>query len=121
MVSELGQQLIEIVRRKAAEQPDFFYLPPPREDGGEGETCLYVHPDGTPGCIIGQALLEAGVIDASFHTRGADNERAFPELAVDVLDLPLDAEERAWLSQVQRQQDGKCSWGWSVSRADQVD
>lgn len=117
-MSELGQQLIAIVRRKAAENPDFVYLPEGRiVDGEEFEhTCQYIHRDGSPGCLIGQALFEAGLIDASLYER-PDNSGAFFDL-VDTFAWPIDQREVDWLRRVQWYQDKRRPWGEAAQYAD---
>lgn len=115
-MSELGQRLIGIVRSKAAENPDFEYESP------YGHTlCLYVHPQtddaaATAGCIIGQALWDAGFIDASLSgDRG--NVMSFLDLP-EYLGLSLDRDEVCWLRFVQRFQDQGYPWGKAILEAD---
>ncbi len=107
----LGQHLISAVRARAAENPDYIYKSP----FGHG-TCAYVH-DGCPSCLIGQALWDLGLIDASFAGTSGNYLPFFS--VVDHLGLVLDPEERKWLREVQYYQDTqRYSWGESVANAD---
>jgi hypothetical protein len=120
-MSAIGQQLIDIVRAKAAENPDFRYEPP----GGAGTPCVYVH-RGKPSCLIGHALWGVGLIDADFSRRQerTDKSRAILlnaegfDLVAPELGLELDREERMWLEQVQAEQDKEKPWGIAVKAAD---
>jgi hypothetical protein len=112
-MSVLGQQLIEIVRRKAAEQPDFVYGPPIAAGGAP--SCFYVQ-NGQPSCLIGQALFESGVIDASIEN--VSHNVANVSGLAEILDLPIDADELRWLSIVQHQQDARTPWDTAVAIAD---
>jgi hypothetical protein len=114
-MSELGQKLIESARRLAAERPSFVYKPE-RTSPNVLALCKYVHDDGRPGCIIGHALFEAGLIDASMRSTGS-NTGSFLELSYN-LDLDLDEDETWWLGEVQRSQDSQCPWGLAVRIAD---
>lgn len=127
-MSDLGQQLIAIVRKKAAERPDFVYVSPEgmREHVITGQpvngNCEYIHADGQPGCLIGQALFEAGIIDASLRDdpsppAGGLNQTVFSRLA-EALELPIDQDELRWLRRVQLEQDGLKPWGEAVRLAD---
>lgn len=108
-MSELGQQLISIVRRKAAETPDHVYQRP------AFGACLYIEPE-CPGCLIGQALFEAGVIGMDF-CRSPYNAMSFNSVIAE-LSLDLDHNEDVWLCTVQRTQDKALSWGEAVALAD---
>lgn len=113
-MSAIGQQLIEIVRAKAAENPDFIYSPP----GGEDASCVYVH-EGRPSCLIGHALWECGLIDGDFERRVGDNKQGFDDIAP-MLGLELGQDELAWLLGTQGAQDNSRPWGAAVRRADQA-
>lgn len=123
-MSEIGQRLIEIVRAKAAENPDFIYEPP----GGSGHSCVYVY-RGEPSCLLGHALWEAGLIDEKFEHRLEElngltypqplNEEGFGDIA-SALNLDLDAHERAWLENVQTHQDNERMWGTAPAVADDL-
>lgn len=108
-MSELGQQLISIVRQKAAETPEFVYGAP-----DDVRACVYVR-DGKPSCLIGQALWGAGVIDCSISRH--DNADVFSVLA-DRWRLGIDVAEVSWLRKVQRRQDDGVAWGSAVAQAD---
>lgn len=109
-MSVLGQQLISAVRAHAAEKPDHIYKSP----YGHG-TCVYVY-DGCPSCLIGQALWDLGLIDASFAGTAGNHVPFFS--VVDHLGLVLDPDERKWLREVQYHQDARHSWGEAVAKAD---
>ena len=123
-MSAIGQQLIDLVRAKAAEKPDFRYRPP----AGEGASCVYVYRR-KPSCILGHALWDAGLIDREFQGRrvvqqsilgtvdSPANEEGFDSIA-SILGLELDPIERAWLEQVQSEQDDETPWGLAVEAAD---
>lgn len=108
----LGEQLINSVRAHAAEKPDFIYKSP----FGDGSSCVYVF-EGCASCLIGQALFDAGLIDALFEDNDGNHE-PFGSLT-DRLDLALDPHERKWLREVQYWQDGRHPWGEAVMRADE--
>lgn len=110
-MSELGERLIRLVREKAAEKPDFVYRQPP----GTFE-CLYMHDDGNPGCILGHALCDAGLIDSSLYWEHV-NQDTIGGLAT-LLELPLDRPELKWMREVQARQDEEEPWGRAVALAD---
>lgn len=109
-MSERGQTLINIVRQKAAAEPDFVYVYP-----GETETCLYVH-QGKPSCLIGQALFVTGLIDASLEKTPLNADICTTLFYH--LELELDEDEISWLRAVQSKQDNGTAWADSVTWAD---
>lgn len=112
-MSDLGQQLIKYVRAHAAEKPDFVYntgLAP------DAPGCVYVY-DGCASCLIGQALWDAGLIDASFE-QNPTNHCPVGSL-VDALQLSIDGVEQRWLRTVQYYQDARYTWGDAVRLADE--
>jgi len=113
-MSDLGQKLIEIVRAKAAANPEFKYITP-LANQQDDPPCVYVY-NGCPSCLIGHALFEAKVIDGSLESSGK-NTTTFGSLA-DHLELPIDTSEWKWLRAVQRYQDAHKPWGEAVARAD---
>lgn len=120
-MSDIGQQLIENVRAKAAEDPDFRYQPPTPQG-----SCVYVY-RGRPSCLIGHALWGAGLINRDFvrpevSVRGVvsrPNEEGFSDI-VSFLGLELDPLERMWLESVQAHQDDERPWGEAVEAADDM-
>ena len=114
-MSDLGQQLISIVRAKAADNPDFVYTTP-LVNQQDDPPCVYVY-DGCPSCLIGHALFDAKLIDGSLECDQAKNSTGFTGL-LDHLGLLLDTNEWKWLRQVQRYQDARRSWGEAVRQAD---
>lgn len=121
-MSDIGQQLISIVRAKAAENPDFIYMPP----GGADDSCVYVH-KGCPSCLLGHGLWDAGLIDASFERLRSDapsvlsraNEEGFDNV-VEILGLALDPVELVWLEAAQSAQDDQKTWARAVELADEA-
>lgn len=106
-MSEFGQQLIEETKKVAANNPDFVYK---KERG-----CVYVR-NGQPSCLIGHALWNLGLIDASLETC-SDNESGVEEI-IDALHLNVDGDEQVWLDNAQSSQDIGKSWGQAISLAD---
>lgn len=122
-MSDLGEQLIEIVRRKAGQQPFMEYVPELRYVGNGinvPDSCKYMHDDG-PGCIIGHALFEAGLIDGSLRDDPDGLNCKVLEQLAETLELPLDEDELDWLCRVQGFQDAKQTWGNAVEFADERD
>lgn len=115
-MSEIGQQLIEIVRQKAAENPGHVYQRP-RQENGRFAPCQYVQ-EGGPGCIVGHALWDAGLINPLFE--GNDHNFSPVYAIVDVLGLTIDPDEVDWLIKVQSRQDQQYPWGAAVERADSM-
>lgn len=124
-MSAIGEQLISIVRAKAAESPDFRY----RSPLGADASCVYVY-NGCPSCLLGHALWDAGLIDTSFEhlqtekyprpgLSGWANEDGFDEVA-EILGLELDPVEQVWLEAAQSAQDDQKTWGRSVELADEA-
>ena len=110
-MSVTGEKLIAHVRAHAAKSPAFTYTPCP----GPRAACVYVK-EGKPSCLIGQALWDAGLIDASMeHECG--NDYPFRDLA-GYLDLDICTEEKLWLIDVQNYQDQSYPWGECVVGAD---
>lgn len=116
-MSELGQQLIAVVRRKVAEKPDYIYEQPVPER----DTCLYVH-DGKPSCLIGQALWEVGLIGADLETVDKRHNSDSITVLAQFLGIKgyLDEDELLWLRRVQQQQDDRKPWGRAVAVADDL-
>ena len=115
-------ELIQEVRKIAAERPDFVY-------GKQGlispDTCSYFGRDvgdesGSP-CIIGQALKNLGV-DTSLLKQAEDecddNMGIASALDVKHIELAYTDREALWLSHVQRKQDNGETWAEAVESAD---
>lgn len=107
------------VRELASENPDFRYTP-------HNGSCYYTRgPEGEegPGCIVGQALLAAGVdfdvlreFDDSAKASGIRFvARALADQGKIVMPNFHDAE---WLNTVQRDQDKGLTWSEAVVNAD---
>lgn len=110
-MSVIGQRLIYAVRDLAEANPLFVYTPP----GGHA-TCKYVH-EGKGSCIVGQALLNLGLIDIDIE-QTVDNGAAIAGLLMR-LEINLAATERRWLSVVQVHQDRGAPWVRAVNEADE--
>lgn len=122
-MSALGEQLISIVRAKADAQPDFVYERPTPRSGGFPlnllPSCVYVH-EGRPSCLLGRAMWDAGLIDASMENLNT-NYSAFVQGAHDIAPRleELTADEWFWLECVQSNQDSGTAWGVAVRWADE--
>lgn len=111
-------QVIEEVRRLAAEQPDFVYSE--QEGSDANEDCSYfgcaLGLTSGQACIVGQALASLDV-DMSDLKRQEDNGYGMDigaALEQGVVEIPYNVEERAWLSNVQYHQDRGEPWGRAV-------
>ncbi|SKX20734.1 Uncharacterised protein [Mycobacteroides abscessus subsp. abscessus] len=109
-MSLIGENLIRLVREKAASYPEFVY-------DNNGVACRYVV-KGKPSCLIGHALWGADLIGPAFE-HNQRNQVAFGHL-VTPLGLSLDWREIAWLRRVQFLQDSGHAWGVAVSHADRT-
>lgn len=111
-MSDIGQRLIDEVKRVAGEHPDFRYRIP-----GDTTQCKYVK-DGAPSCLIGCGLWNLGLIDEDFEHalyRGYGINGAGVRNAFVGLGLELDDDEIDWLEVVQDGQDGTRPWGACIS------
>ena len=106
-MSDIGEKLIEETRKVAAEDPYFIY---------QGR-CQYVI-GGQPGCIVGKAAWNLGLIDATFEGVAANREGV--DTLASELDLDLNSDQEGWLSRAQEWQDNGESWGDSVKYADGI-
>lgn len=107
-MSELGQQIIAEVRKIVAEDPSYRY---------ESGRCAYVL-YGQPACLIGKALWNLDVIDASLETHlGGVNTEEVDTLA-GALGLDIDPDEMLWLRAAQTTQDEHETWGYAIEVAD---
>lgn len=107
-MSELGQKIIDAVRAKAAELPDYIYQ---KTSNG---SCKYIH-HGAPSCIIGHALWNVGLINAHCDFDKLDLS-SFGYVIREHWDLS--DREIKWLEDVQYKQDRGTSWGNAVVSAD---
>ena len=103
-----GLDLKNEVIRIAQENPDFIY------DIGVGEQCVYIK-DGKGSCLIGRALFNLGLIDASFE-KSDRNDDGF-DFVAETLDLDIDRETLDFLERVQHRQDRGWTWGSAVDDA----
>ncbi|UVK63440.1 hypothetical protein SEA_AEGEUS_65 [Mycobacterium phage Aegeus] len=110
-MSLIGENLIRLVRKFAAETPDYIYEPPRVLTA----RCVYVH-NGKPSCLIGKALWELGLINSTFET-SPKNSIGIADIYM-TLGLALDAGEIKWLTNAQAAQDYKKPWSRAVDHAD---
>ena len=113
-------QVIEEVRRLAAEQPDFVYS---EQEGAVGE-CSYfscaIGDSSGQACIVGQALASLNV-DMSDLKRKEDKGIGMAICTVleqGVVEIPYTEEEARWLGNVQYYQDREEPWARAVALAD---
>ena len=117
-------QVIEEVRRLAAEQPDFVYGT--QEGADANEDCSYfgcaVGVTSGQACIVGQALASLNVDMSDLKRKEAKGfAMAIGEaLEQGVVDILYTEEEQAWLSNVQYHQDREESWAQAVALADKA-
>ena len=113
-------QVIEEVRRLAAEQPGFIY----GLQAGAGGTCSYfgcaIGDTSGQACIVGQALANLNVDMSGLKSReDGDLGMAIAEaLAFGKVDISYTAEDARWLDNVQYQQDRDEPWAQAVALAD---
>jgi hypothetical protein len=108
-MSKNGQKTIAAVREVATERPYAW----------EGE-CAYVVQDEhsgecSPGCLIGQGLWRAKIIDSSFYNHSSNVNTSIGAL---VDHFGFDADEARWLNDVQCEQDTQVRWADAVAFAD---
>lgn len=115
------EQVVNEVRRLAAEQPDFVYVNPVDPENAD---CLYVHNWGVldqpvvGGCIAGQALLNLGVPAWKLHEEEYTSVGAILSKVGVTVDRGSDRDDLDWLDNVQAKQDIKIPWGAAVTAAD---
>lgn len=107
-MSELGEKIIAEVRRLVAEKPEYVYQQP-------FGMCVYVS-GGCGSCLIGQALFNLGLIDASLERTIHNGATAFG--LIEHLGLDIENTELVWLRNVQFAQDSHAPWGEAVNHAD---
>lgn len=102
----------------AVEGQDFIYKYDERavhEDGTLGAAaCSYYEEDGTPSCLVGRILHNAGLIDPDTFTR----EGASAGQLVDSLG-GFTPEARATLNRLQSYQDEGYTWGEALAYANE--
>lgn len=102
-----GDRLVAEVIRIAKESPDRVY---------GGRYCAYVL-DGEPSCLVGRALWNLGLIDASIE--GTERNGETIDYVADVLELDITQEQSDYLYRVQERQDNNWTWGDAID-ADRV-
>lgn len=107
-MSANGQRVIEAVRAKAAEMPDYVYEGP----------CEYVG-NGKPACLVGHALWSAGLIDEDWSAENRDINYVNIRGVNRHYGWGFDEAEVSWLLDVQHEQDTELPWGLAVNSADE--
>ena len=106
-MSDLGEQIIQAVRKAAADNPGFIY---------DEFNCVYVR-DGQPACLVGHGLWDLDLIDANLERDQRLNGENIADLLCKFGHF-LDQTEVEWLEIAQEQQDTGKSWGNAVRYAD---
>lgn len=115
-------EVIEEVRRLAAEQPDFVYS----NQGGAGGECSYfgctVGDSSGQACIVGQALANLNVDMSDLkHWEDKGYGMGIAEaLEKKVVAIPYTEREARWLDNVQYPQDFADSWTVAVEEVDKL-
>jgi hypothetical protein len=111
-------EIIQEVRRLAAERPDYVYDEGEEPEGGDSIRCFYWKDD-RPSCIFGHALFRLGVTPERLQAAdavapvGDSIESLLNRLAVG--ETPT---ETQWMGTVQRRQDDGWAWGEAVAATD---
>lgn len=110
-MSETGEKVIAKVRELVVANPDFIYESPL----GEG-SCVNVY-EGKGSCLIGQALFDLGIIDASIETDRVNGSGIYS--VIRKFELDISEPEANWLATVQSCQDCGLAWADAISHAEQ--
>lgn len=113
-MSFIGVKIISAIRLLAKARPDFVYQP--ESNGHFAGACYYVR-DGKGSCIVGQALLELGLIDPSLE-ESPERNRLDAGALLPILGIELTDEQKRWISDVQYWQDRRESWSTAIELAD---
>jgi hypothetical protein len=129
-IKATNQQIVDTIRAVAAEQPDRVYTSPELDN-----TCLYVHRDYdgnmVPGCIVGVALNRLGVPLSELANLERHTARSVIAELVDRPYTDYSGMAEAWITHVQRRQDGvlldiddtiendRYTWGAAVAEANE--
>lgn len=116
------EKIIAKVRELAAASPENKYI-------GFPDYCVCYYTagkcsDGTEGCIIGQALVELGLLNKCdllvyyLHKGEFHNDTMFVTKLFEKLNIKLSLVQKEWLWKVQSFQDRKHSWSSAVNSAD---
>lgn len=106
------EQLEAEVRRLAEERPDYIYHRPDPSN----PSCYYRNPDGTPGCIFGQAFEALGY--EILPGRGPGGVVGAVAYVLFALDIETTSAQALWAGAVQMKQDAHTRWGEAVAAAD---
>lgn len=116
MTTPTVETLISHVRALAKKNPLAVYNSP--QSGVSGRQCFYTRGDaaGEPGCLLGQALVRAGISRARLEK--LDTHPRTISLVLYDLGLRGTRSQERWLHEVQVSQDVKNSWKKAVADAD---
>ena len=105
------QDIINEVRRLAADNPDYIYVSP---GGSEYSSCVYIH-DGKGSCIVGRALVNNGFDPEKV----SQHEGLTADEMLVALGIKEETDfEQVWLDRVQTLQDSGTPWADAVEEAD---
>ena len=107
VVAELAAE----VNRLATESPDYVHM----------KECVYVE-NGKGCCIVGQAAMNLGLIDASFEQSIGNEGVGVPSFLGDYLNLSvkLGSKHVVYLEIMQERQDDQHPWGEADEEASEV-
>ena len=101
--------IIQEIRRVAGENPERVY---------GGMICKYVV-GSQPSCLVGHALMNLGLIDASIVSTDK-NESGFRAFEDEKWFKKLSDDEIYWICSAQAEQDAETPWGVAVKAADEA-
>lgn len=104
------------VEAVVAERPDYVNAVPATKGYSEYKTCFYFNPDGSPSCIVGQALASELAAAGVRHGRSSNTHGVLQLLARDVT-IPLTEKAVRFLWRLQSQQDLGATWGDALAYA----
>lgn len=115
MSTTTEHKLIELIRAKAAANPDFVYEP--LAGAGIGNSCVYVY-DGKPSCIVGHGAWDSGLLGSSFESSRHNSDGVVELLESLSIVAEFSRADLAWLESVQEAQDTGQTWAESIRSAD---
>lgn len=117
MATQISDQLfVNAVHELVAENPEFVYQRQPRPANRELLGCLYINDAGEGSCLVGQALVRAGVPAAEIRPY---DEAVWLVSACAVLpNFGVSAAAAEWAEVVQEAQDSGDQWGAALKSAE---